>query len=382
MKILVACDKFKGSLTAAEACEAIAAGIRAAGIREEGGDTKIDEIRLLPIADGGDGIAETLLAAEGGEWIETEVVGPLGDRVLAGYAMIGNGATAVVEMAQASGLVLLGDRKKEPLRASTYGTGQVLQDAIARGAREIVLGIGGSATNDGGTGMAEALGFRFEDVDGKELAGLPGGLERVARIHPPDKTLFPRVVVACDVTNPLLGPEGCTRVYGPQKGVGEDDFAVHENRLRHLVDLFGETGRLAAARPGAGAAGGLGFGAMVFLDAELVPGFDLVASRLGLAEAVAAADLVVTGEGRLDAQSLAGKGPHGVVRLARERGKPTVVFCGRLEDRALEREFGPVFEIRDPEATLEENMARGGELLREAARRFAANSLRSLANPS
>jgi glycerate kinase len=362
MKILVASDKFKGSLSAVEACAAITKGLR------EALPDPRHEIRSIPIADGGDGIAETLLAAAGGKWIETEVLDPLGSPLRAGYALLDGGKTAVIEMAKASGLVLLGGRKKEPLRATTYGTGQLIQHAIAAGADEIILGIGGSATNDGGTGLAEALGYRFEDAEGTPITRLPLGLERIARIFPPDKTTFPRVTVACDVTNPLLGPDGCTRIYGPQKGIAPEDIPKHEERLARLVKVT-EAGP-SAAQPGAGAAGGLGFGALVFLKADLVRGFDLVAERLGLPAAVAEADLVITGEGSLDAQSLEGKGPHGVVRLASARGKTTVAFCGRLEDRSLEDEFGPIVEIRDPRLSLEENMARGGELLRQAARRF------------
>jgi len=365
MRILVASDKFKGSLSAPEACTSIAAGLRA-GFAENA-----HEIRALPIADGGDGIAETLLAASGGEWIGVPVPGPLGDPVEAGYALIDGGRTAVIEMARASGLVLLAEPEKDPLRASTRGTGELMRHAIARGVGEILLGIGGSATNDGGTGMAAALGFRFEDAAGNPITGLPLGLERATRIVSPDKTTFPRFTVACDVTNPLLGPEGCTRVYGPQKGIAPGDFTLHEDRLAHLVDLLGEEGRLAAALPGSGAAGGLGFGARVFLGADLIPGFDLVADHIGLAAAVDWADLVITGEGRLDRQSLQGKGPHGVARLARGRGKAIAAFCGSLENRALESEFGPITEIRDPDLDLAENLALGGERLRNAARRFA-----------
>lgn len=366
MKILVASDKFKGSLTAPEACAAIAAGLR------EGLGSIDAEIRSLPIADGGDGIAETLLAACGGRWVECEVKGPLGDPVTAGYALLDGDEVAVVEMAKASGLVLAAGREPDPLRASTFGTGQLIAQAAAAGVREIVLGIGGSATNDGGAGMAEALGFRFEDEAGNAVAGLPSGFERVARLVPPDKTTFPRVVVACDVTNPLLGERGCTRVYGPQKGVAPGTFARHEERLARLVALAGEAGGAAAAVPGSGAAGGLGFGAIVFLGATLAPGFDLVAEKLGLFEAIREADLVFTGEGRLDTQSLQGKGPHGVARIARGLGKRTAAFCGSLECRELEEEFGPVVEIRNPVLSLAENLARGYEHLRAAARRFGS----------
>ncbi|HRQ89392.1 MAG TPA: glycerate kinase, partial [Bacteroidia bacterium] len=208
MKILVASDKFKGSLTASEACEAIAEGLR-----ESCGGAH--SIRCLPVADGGDGIAETLLSALGGTWHETKVTGPLGNSVRAGYAMIDDDRTAVIEMAKASGLVLVGDESKDPWRATTRGTGELILHAIESGAREILLGIGGSATNDGGTGMAEALGYRFEDADGRALAGLPLGLDGLARIVPPGNADFPKVTVACDVSNPLLGRNGCTRIYGP-----------------------------------------------------------------------------------------------------------------------------------------------------------------------
>ncbi len=364
MKILIACDKFKGSLTAPEACAAIAKGLR-----DGLGDSAA--IRSLPIADGGDGLAETLLAACGGERIRATVRGPLGEAVAAAYVVIDGGATAVIEMAAASGLVLLGDRAKDPRRASTYGTGELIRHAIDQGVSDILLGIGGSATNDGGSGMAEALGFRFEDPSRKTLVDLPLGLESVARIMSPDQATKARVTVACDVTNPLLGETGCTRVYGPQKGIAPDDFAFHEERLARLVAACGEGAVEAARMPGSGAAGGLGFGAMMFLGAVLEPGFDLVAEKLGIAAAIAEADLVITGEGRLDRQSLQGKGPHGVARLARGMGKNLAAFCGSLESPDLESEFGTITEIADPSTSLAENMSRAAEHLRAAARNFA-----------
>ncbi len=366
MKILVASDKFKGSLTATEACSCIAAGLRD-GLKGSG-----HEIRELPVADGGDGMARTLTTASGGRWVTAPVTGPLGDKVLAGYGLIDGGKTAVIEMAEASGLALLGNRPKDPLRATTYGTGELILQALSAGVSEILLGIGGSATNDGGTGMALALGYRFLDAGGEELKELPTGLENVVSIVPPENSILPNVTVACDVTNPLLGPEGCTAIYGPQKGVTPDTFPKHEERLSRLVSLMGEAGKSASKLPGAGAAGGLGFGAIMFLKARLVHGFDLVAGRLGLDEAIGWADLVITGEGRLDYQSLEGKAPFGVVRLARKKGKQTAAFCGSLADRTLVSEFGPISEIRDPALSLEANMARGPELIRAAARRFAS----------
>lgn len=355
MKVLVASDKFKGSLTAEEACRTIADGLHA-GVDGH-------EFECVPIADGGDGLARILTAGLDGEWIETEVSGPLGDPVSAGYGLILDGTKAVVEMAEASGIALLAGKNMDPWRASTYGTGQLILDAMERGVGEIVLGIGGSATNDGGMGMAEALGFRISD-EGGEMT-----------ISPPEGWKSPNVTVACDVDNPLLGPDGCTRVYGPQKGIADDEIAKHESRLSRLVSAFGERGRECAETPGSGAAGGLGFGCMVFLGAELVPGFELVADFLGLEAKIAAADLVITGEGKIDRQSLKGKGPAEVARIAARFGKPRGAFCGLLEDRALEEHFGPIYEIRDPDLSVEENMRHGKVNLRRAAENAAPDLL-------
>lgn len=373
MKILVASDKFKGSLTAAEACHAISAGF-AAGFATgftSRFPTADHEIRCLPIADGGDGIARTLCDATGGTWHEAEVTGPLGRSVRAGFALIDDGRRAVIEMATASGLALLEESEKDPERATTRGTGELILEAIARGAEEIILGIGGSATNDGGVGMALALGYQFFDQNQTACTDLPEKLLEIVRIEAPHSRDFPKVTVACDVTNPLLGLNGCTRIYGPQKGITPEMMEGHEERLAHLVSLTGTTGEVASRLPGSGAAGGLGFGAIVFLNATLVPGFDLVAETLGLEDAVQWADLVITGEGRLDHQSLAGKGPSGVIELAKRHHKKTATFCGSLADPALCDVFGPIFEIRDPSLSLAQNLTAGSERLRFAAENFA-----------
>lgn len=354
MKILIASDKFKGSLTALEACRAI----------EEGLKNGNHETRCVPVADGGDGMAGTLTDALGGEWREVEVSGPLGALVQAGYGIIENGKTTVIEMAEASGLALLGESVKDPWSASTYGTGQLIADAIAQGAKKVILGIGGSATNDGGSGMALALGYRFLDAEGNEVCAVPANLESVVRIEHPSSPDFPEVTVACDVVNPLLGPDGCTRIYGPQKGILPSDFEKHEARLEHLSSYFGDIGTHSAQIPGSGAAGGLGFGSLVFLNARLVPGFDLVSNILNLEEQVRWADIVITGEGKIDAQSLEGKAPAGVASLAKKHGKKVLGFCGLRGDGDLGACFDRIYEIEKGDRSVEESMRDGAELLK------------------
>ncbi len=366
MKILIACDKFKGSLTAPEACEAVASGIS----KTLGSDTV--EMRQLPVADGGDGLALSLTTAGSGKWVTHQVSNALGQPIDAGYGIIESGRTAVIEMAEASGLAQLNATSLYPWKATTFGTGELILDAMDRGVEKIILGIGGSATNDGGTGMASAMGFQFLDKNGRVLDAIPTKLEKAASIVTPKNLNLPRFTVACDVTNPLLGPSGCTTIYGPQKGIIPDDLSRHEKRLAHLVGLTGDHGRTAADQPGAGAAGGLGFGCLVFFNARLVRGFDLVADILQLDEAVQWADLVITGEGKLDSQSCQGKAPHGVAQLAQRHGKSTAAFCGFLESRELEKEFGLVCEIRDPKLSIEENMRQGANHLRSAAAQFIA----------
>ncbi|MBP82960.1 MAG: glycerate kinase [Verrucomicrobiales bacterium] len=369
MKILIACDKFKGSLTAPEACSAVAAGLV-----ETLGDNA-NEIQLLPIADGGDGMARALTAAGNGKWVTCQVKNALGEKTEAGYGMIKASKVAVIEMAEASGLARMESRDLDPWVASTFGTGELILDAARRGVEEIVLGIGGSATNDGGSGMAEALGFRFLNSQGEPIDSLPADLEKAVRIVTPSSLNLPKITVACDVTNPLLGKSGCTTIYGQQKGIKPSDFARHEKRLLHLVRICGKRGSSSTDQPGAGAAGGLGFGSLVFLNAQLVAGFELVAEVLDLEKSVRWADLVITGEGKLDHQSLNGKAPHGIVQLARRNGISTTTFCGLLEDRALEKEFGPICEIRDPNLSIEVNMTIGAKRLREASSKFACSLL-------
>jgi len=322
-RILVAPDKFKGSLTAPAAAQAIGDGIR---------DALPDaEIVLRPIADGGDGTAETLHAALGGSWVHVPgVADPLGRPIEARYLWIG-ADLAVIAMSEASGLWRLHPGEYDPLRASTFGTGQLIADALHRGARRILIGLGGSATNDGGAGMARALGFQFLDSFGRPL-DLPAALADLGTIAPPSHASAAEITGLCDVSNPLLGPHGASQTFAPQKGATPARTESLDRHLRHLADVvardlhcdFRDT-------PGAGAAGGLGFGLLSFCSASLKPGFETIAALLGLQREIATCDLVITGEGSLDDQTLHGKGPCGIAHLARAAGKPVLAFAGRID---------------------------------------------------
>lgn len=351
--VLIACDKFKGTLTAAEACEAVARGI----VQVWPGAQCFSR----PMADGGEGTARVICEACGGVWLEEEVTGPLGDKVRAGWAWLEGTETAVIEMSEASGLKLVDPSRRNPWRATTAGTGELMQAAIRRGARRVIVGIGGSATNDGGSGMAWAMGYRFLDGEGKGFFPLPANLDTLAKIVPPENVDgLPEIIAACDVTNPLLGPDGATAVYGPQKGVRLERIPAFEAGLQHLAAVARrDLGRDLAEAPGAGAAGGLGFGLMTFCRAAMQPGFDLVAEVTRLEAAVRAADLVITGEGCVDAQTLHGKGPAGVADMARRLGKPVVAVGGIVDERVrdgLNAKFHAVLASATPE-TLTEALA-------------------------
>jgi glycerate kinase len=359
MRILIAIDKFKGSIPATVAAQAIASALK-----ETLPEAECD---LCPIADGGEGTAEAVVTALKGEWCEAATFDAQNRPVTARYGLVRTegGLEAIMEMSAASGLAMVSDLPLDPTTASTYGTGLMLQDAMKRGAKRIVIGIGGSATNDAGIGMAAALGFRFLDASGAPLEPIISNMDRLAKIEPPDSA-YPEILVACDVNNPLLGPHGCTQVYGKQKGV--TDFTFFENRLLHLAEIAKrDLGLDHRDVPGAGAAGGLGFGLMTFCGAKLTSGFDLIADLVHLRERVAAADLVITGEGRLDAQTLHGKGPMGVADMARELGKPVAAFAGAIEaGDQLRTRFDLLCAIKPKEMPLAEAMQRGPELLEAA----------------
>jgi len=370
VKILLAPDSFKESLTAVEAARAMARGVRRA--------LPDCEPRELPIADGGEGTVEVLVSATGGTFVEEEVTGPLGEPVRARYGVLGDGRTAVIEMAAASGLPLVPPDRRDPLRTTTLGTGELIRSALDRGAEHIVVGIGGSATVDGGAGMARALGAALLDEEGRPVPPGGGGLGRLERVDL--ASLHPRLAravieVASDVENPLLGPEGAARVYGPQKSATPEQVQILERHLARFARIVArDTGRDVAPLPGAGAAGGLGAGLMAFLGARLRPGFDIVAEMLHLEEAVADCDLVLTGEGRMDGQAVFGKAPVRLARLARAQERPVVAIVGQLGEgwrAVLDEGMAAVFCAADGPLSLEDALGRARGLVERTAEQVA-----------
>ncbi len=324
MKVVVAPNAFKGTLTATQAAAAIARGVR-----EAFPDAEVVEV---PVADGGDGTMEALVSANHGEYRSAEVTGPLGDLVHARFGLIDSGRTAVLELATASGLTLIPPERRDPRRASTYGFGQLLEAARHAGVSGIIAGIGGSATNDGGAGMAQALGYRLLDAQGRDLARGGAALARLERIDPSgfDPAWHQVAVkVASDVTNPLTGRQGASAVYGPQKGADPRAVRDLDAALARLAEVIErDLGKKVAGIPGAGAAGGTGAGLIAFLDASLVPGAPLVVEAAGLDAALRGAELVITGEGRVDDQTAYGKAPGEVARRAAAAGVPVILLAG------------------------------------------------------
>jgi glycerate 2-kinase len=365
MKILIASDKFKGALNAREVAENIAKGLRGAL-----SDAKID---IVPMADGGEGTAEAICEACSGLWLKCKAHDAIGREIDARYAWIADWQLAVMEMSEAAGMRRLFESERNPLRATTFGVGEMILDAASRGAKEIIIGLGGSATNDGGWGMARALGFRFdyeheqeEEKDRKCVTDLVD----LSRIEKPQDLNLPKIIAAVDVQSPLLGESGATRVFGPQKGASKGDLKVLERALTRLADIVAKEFDFDYRdTPGAGAAGGLGFGLMSFCGAAIRPGFDVVAEAVGLESKMKAVDVVITGEGSLDKQTLEGKTPAGVARMARKLGKKVFAIVGRY-DGNLEvcGMFDQVYELARSGMSEKEQMKRAGELLREKAK--------------
>ncbi len=358
-RILIAPDKFKGSLTAPQAAEAIAAGIRILD--------PTARLDLCPIADGGEGFMETLAAAMDGKWIRCPAVDPLGRAITSRYflAETSDGTVAILEMADASGLWRLKPAERNPLRTTTRGTGMQIAHAVAEhAATRIILGLGGSATNDGGAGMAAAIGIRFLDANNAEIDPVPAHLTSIVRIDSSRRISLPPIIAACDVDNPLLGPRGATAVFSAQKGSTEQSRITLESALTHLVRI--SDADQSALTPGAGAAGGLGFGLLHFAAARLASGFDLLADLLDLETRIKAADLVITGEGSIDHQSLSGKGPVALARLANRHGIPVAGFCGSADQEARGSGiFTSLHALADSGLPLETLMSQAGPMLTE-----------------
>lgn len=358
MKAVIAIDSLKGSLTSVEAGNSAAEGLKRV--------YSDAEILVKPLADGGEGTVEALTAGMGGKRQTVCVTGPLGTPVQCEYGIIEDTATAVIEMAGAAGLPLVPEEKRNPMDTTTYGVGEVILDAIKKGCRRFIIGIGGSATNDGGTGMLQALGYEFLDKAGKPIPQGGKGLEVLADIECVD--VIPELkeckfYIACDVTNPLCGPDGCSAVYGPQKGADPEMVSRMdqwmENYARVAKEMFDKA---TPEYPGAGAAGGMGFAFMTFTDAVLESGIKIVLEEIGLDKDIRNADVVITGEGRLDGQTAMGKAPVGVAELAKQYDIPVIAFSGCVTEEAVKcnekgidaffpilRSVVPLDEAMDPE---------------------------------
>ena len=337
MRVLIAIDSFKGSLTSLQAGNAV----RNAVLRVD----KNANVVVKPLADGGEGTVEALTYGTGAKRIELTVKGPLLRPVKAGYLILENKNTAVIEMASASGITLIGDNERNPLYTTTYGVGELILDAIGRGCRNFIIGIGGSATNDGGTGMLSALGFEFLDKDKKTVPLGAKGLKNLHSIN--TDNVIPELrnchlKVACDVSNPLCGENGCSYVFSPQKGATPEMIPLMDNWLKNYAKITKEIIPTADPQiPGSGAAGGLGFAFMSFTNAELKPGIDIVISETGIEKEIQNSDIVVTGEGRLDAQTVMGKAPVGIAKLAKKYGKKVIAFSGCVtEDAEICNDYG------------------------------------------
>lgn len=365
MRVVIAPDKFKGSLTASEVAEAMARGVKAA--------CPSAEVDQAPVADGGEGIVEALVRATEGSYHEEKATGPRGEPVRARFGMLGDGQTAVIEMAEASGLALVPTDSRNPWTTTTQGTGELLLAAIRAGARRLIVGIGGSATNDGGAGMAQALGYRLLDAQGNDIG--PGGgaladLDRIERTERAARLDGIEITVACDVDNPLCGPDGASAVYGPQKGATPEMVEKLDRHLLRLARIIErDLGASIAELPGAGAAGGLGGGLVAFTDGRLQSGVDVVIKAVGLADRLRGADLCLTGEGALDAQSAFGKTAVGVARLARSLKVPTLALAGSIgegAERTLAEGIDAYFSICPGPITIDAAIADASRLVETA----------------
>ncbi|WP_025122782.1 MULTISPECIES: glycerate kinase [unclassified Serratia (in: enterobacteria)] len=371
MKIVIAPDSFKESLSAFEVACCIEAGFRE--VFPQANYLK------LPMADGGEGTVAVMVAATAGRKIDVEVTGPLGEKVMAFFGLSGDGQSAFIEMAAASGLELVPRHRRNPLKTTSYGTGELIRHALDQGVQHCIIGIGGSATNDGGAGMVQALGARLLDSQEQELGFGGAALAQLARIDV--SGLDPRIrqcrfEIACDVTNPLTGRQGASAIFGPQKGATAPMVAQLDSALHHYAQMIAYWLDIDVEQTaGAGAAGGMGAALLAFCQAELRQGIEIVTDALGLDERVRDATLVITGEGRIDSQSLSGKVPIGVARVAKRYHKPVIGIAGSLSsDVGVVHQHGidAVFSVLHHVCTLEEALSQAGDNVRIAARNIAA----------
>lgn len=369
MKIIVAPDSFKGSLSAKEVADAVERGIKKV--------YKNAEVVKVPMADGGEGTVQSLVDATKGKIVKLRVRDPLFREIDSFYGILGDGKTAIIEMAAASGLPLLRNWERNPLITTTYGTGELIKHALDMGCRNIIMGIGGSATNDGGTGMAAALGVKFLDSCGMEIGYGGGALKELKTIDTSqidERIKECSIVAACDVDNPLYGEKGASYIFGPQKGADENMVKILDDNLKNYGDILEKTfGKSVANLPGAGAAGGLGAGLMAFLSAELNRGIDIVIKTTGLEDKIKGADLVITGEGMIDYQTMFGKTPYGVASLASKYNIPVIAIAGGVGNNAevlYENGFSSIFSIVDKPMTLDEAIENSDVLLERTAERI------------
>lgn len=358
--IVLAPDSFKESMTAKEVCEAMERGIRKAN----------SQIRCIhvPMADGGEGTRQSLVDATGGRVYSKEVVGPLGNNVVAEYGILGNGEIGVIEMASASGIHLVDSEKRNPLITTTFGTGQLIKACLDKGVKKLLIGIGGSATNDGGAGFIQALGGRLLDENGDDLSYGGGALAKLHTIdlsNLDERLKYVSVEVACDVNNPLCGKEGASYVFGPQKGATREMIEILDQNLSHYAEVIKEQlGKDVISKAGAGAAGGLGAGLMAFLDVKLKSGIEMVIEYANLEEKVRDADMVWTGEGSIDFQTQYGKTPLGVAMIAKKYNKPVIALAGRVGndiDVLYDKGIDAIFGIMRGVTSIEEALVKGPE---------------------
>jgi len=365
MRVLIAPDKFKGSLSSAEAARAIESGLRAVF-------TDL-EVVALPIADGGEGTSELLCEVMSGQRVSCQVSDALGREAEASYTWLAERKLAAIDMSAAAGMWRLSKLERDPMQVSTFGVGQMMRHALELGAETLWIGLGGSATNDGGCGMASALGWEFLDEHGDVLPPNPAGLSQLTRVRAAREPLAAHVVSLGDVENPLLGPNGCSQVFGPQKGASAEQVHDLDEILAHVRDVVGEVAPAAFEDvPGDGAAGGIGWGLRVFCGAEMRSGFEVVSDAVRIEEAIQSCDLVITGEGKLDEQSLSGKGPFGLARLAKKHGVPTIALAGAVDhsDQLFEA-FDGIVPLAPGPMSEEESVADAARHLERAAFRAA-----------